>query len=126
MAFEWLVTEDNAIVVREPIKNRDEDIVCELTIGRGYGIFRGQNQVEYVGQSSAQFSHVGTLVFYEIENEVIEMDGKTYTASHTYPKVGDICEWRGVRYDITGVDPHPDVHGDQIGYTLRCASGTGR
>lgn len=126
MAFEWLATPGNEISVMEVIKDRDEDVICELTIGQGYGIFRGQNQVEYIGQSSAQFSHVGILVFYDAVTSTAEINGVTYTASHTQPRIGDVCVWHGVRYDITAVDPHPDVHGDLVGYTVRCSSGANR
>lgn len=126
MAFEWLVTPENIIEVREAVRNRDEDVIGEIVIGHGYGVFRGQNQVEYVGQPSAQFSHVGTLVFYAGTVGSITIDGKTYDSTHTIPSVGDVCVWRDTRYDITGVDPHPDVHGDLIGYSIRCSNGADR
>lgn len=126
MAFEWLVTPENIIEVREAVRNRDEDVIGEIVIGHGYGVFRGQNQVGYVGQSSAQFSHVGTVVFYEGTDGSISIDGKVYDNTHNVPRVGDVCIWRGIRYDITGVDPHPDVHGDLIGYSIRCSNGADR
>lgn len=126
MAFDWLVTNDNIIEVREAVRDRNEDVIGEIVIGHGYGVFRGQNQVEYVGQSSGQFSHVGTLLFYAGTVGSIEVDGKIYESTHMIPQIGDSCTWRGTRYEITGVDAHPDVHGDLVGYTVRCASGANR
>lgn len=124
MAFEWLMTPDNRIEVKRVIVDRNEDIVDTVTIGYGYGVFRGQNQVEYVGQSSAAFSHVGTLVFYEpLDVHDVMVNGKEYSISHRYPSINDLCVWRDISYTITGVDPHPDVHGDLVGYTVRCATG---
>jgi hypothetical protein len=124
MAFEWLVTPDNRIEVKARIKDRNEDIIEEVTIGYGYGLFRGQNQLEYIGQSSASFSHVGTLVFYEpLGVHSVTVNGKEYNISHIYPSINDVCVWRGVSYTITGVDPHPDVHGDLVGYSVRCSTG---
>ena len=124
MAFDWLMTPENRIEVVEYIKNRDEDIVAEIVIGYGYGIFRGQGEVEYTSQQSSSFSHVGILVDYTIvENAEIVVDGVVYKATHKYPAINDACTWRGITFSITGVDPRPDVHGDLVGFTVRCSNG---
>lgn len=124
MAFEWLMTQDNLIEVREQIIDRNEDTIAEVVIGTGYGIFRGQTTLEYTSQASASFSHVGTLVFYTPNSTATTIvDGVEYTASHKYPKQNDICVWKGISYVITGIDFRPDVHGEFVGYTIRCSSG---
>ena len=124
MAFDWLMTPENRIEVVEYIKNRDEDIVAAIVIGYGYGIFRGQGEVEYTSQQSSSFSHVGILIDYTIvENAEAVVDGVIYKATHKYPAINDSCTWRGITFSITGVDPRPDVHGDLVGFTVRCSNG---
>lgn len=124
MAFEWLMTPDNLIEIKEKIVDRNEDTIAEIVIGTGYGIFRGQTELEYTSQMSASFSHVGTLVFYTpTEPESIIVDGREYKATHKYPEHNDLCTWKGITYVITGVDFRPDVHGDLVGFNLRCSNG---
>lgn len=124
MAFEWLMTPDNLIEIKEKIVDRNEDTIAEIVIGTGYGIFRGQTELEYTSQMSANFSHVGTLVFYTpTESETIIVDGREYKATHKYPEQNDLCTWKGITYVITGVDFRPDVHGDLVGFNLRCSNG---
>lgn len=122
--LEHLCTPENRIEVKEVIIDRNQDTIAEIVIGVGYGIFRGQSQIEYMSQASAKFKNVGTLVFYEPTNPApITIGGKQYRATHMYPKENDICVWRDTRYTISGVDSRPDVHGDIVGYTVRCSSG---
>lgn len=122
--LDHLCVPENRIEVVERITDRNEDIIAELVIGSGYGIFRGLNQVEYVGGASASFSHVGTLVFYTSADPTeIVVAGKTYTTTHTKPQIGDKCVWRGTSYIVTGVNTCPDIHGDLVGFTILCDTG---
>lgn len=124
MAFEWLITPENRIEVIEHVKNRDEDHIADLVIGYGYGVFRGQTAVEYSSQNAGSFNHVGILIDYHtLPNASVTVDGKVYKATHKYPEIGDVCTWRGITFAITGVDPRPNVHGDLVGFTVRCSSG---
>lgn len=122
--LEHLITPDNLIEVLEVQVDRDGDETITFVIGTGYGVFRGQAITEFVQGGAGKFNSVGTLVFYTESNpEPVTIGGKTYTATKTKPYIGGACRWRGVEYDITGVDPHPDIHGDLVGYTIRCSNG---
>ena len=124
MAFEWLMTPDNLIEVRQKIVDRNEDTIAEIVIGTGYGMFRGQTELEYTSQVSANFTHMGTIVFYTpTDSKPVVVNGKEYSATHKYPSYNDLCTWRGTTFVITGVDFRPDVHGDMVGFNLRCSDG---
>lgn len=122
--LEHLCTPENLIEVLEVQVDRDGDESVVFVIGTGYGVFRGQAIEEFVQGGAGKFNSVGTLVFYTASNpEPITVGSRTYTAQHSEPYIGGACTWRGTRYDITGVDPHVDIHGDLIGYTIRCSNG---
>lgn len=123
MAFDWLKTPENRIEVIETITNRDGDPIADIVIGTGYGIFRGQTSVEYTSTRAADFNHVGILIEYTPIVESTVAIGEDLYATHMYPEIGDACVWRGIRFSVTGVDPRPDVHGDLVGFTVRCSSG---
>jgi hypothetical protein len=121
--LEHLCTPENLIEVREEIIDRNQDTIGELLIGTGYGVFRGQSEVEYISQAAAKFNYVGTLVFYAVNRDAeLTVGDKTYKPSHMYPKEGDICICRGVRYSITGSEFRTDIHGDLVGFTVRCSN----
>ena len=123
MAFDWLISPDNKIEIIQTIVNRDGDPLEDITIGVGYGIFRGQTTVEYTAPNSGAFNHVGIVTDYIPEpSHVLIVDGREIT-THKYPEIGDSAVWRGVRFSITGVDPRPNVHGDLVAFTVRCSSG---
>ena len=123
MAFDWLLIPENRIDIVQTITNRDGDIVESIVIGTGYGIFRGQTAIEYTAQTSGSFNHVGILIAYEPKQpHTFVVDGKDIV-THQYPEIRDYAVWRGMRFSITGVDPRPNVHGDLVGFTVRCSSG---
>jgi len=124
MAFDWLIVPENRIEVIEHVKTRDEDHIADIVIGYGYGIFRGQTEVEYSSQNSGAFNHVGILIDYHaVTDASVVVDGEEYKATHKYPEIEDVCTWRGITFAITGVDPRPDVYGDLVGFTVRCSDG---
>ena len=122
--LEHLITPDNLVEVLEVQTDRDGDETIKFVIGIGYGIFRGQSMTEFVQGGAGKFSSVGTLLFYEEKTpEPLTVGNRTYIASKTKPYIGGACRWRGVEYDITGVDTRVDIDGDLIGYTIRCSNG---
>jgi hypothetical protein len=122
--FEHLIQPENEIVVYETVKDRDENVLGSICIGTGYGIFRGQAVVEYVSNVSGKFNSVGILVYYEPSSGAsVTVDGRIYDSTHSIPSIGDVCTCKGITYDITGVDPRPDIDGNLVGYTIRCSNG---
>ena len=122
--LEHLCIPENLIEVFEVQTDRDGDETIQFLIGTGYGVFRGQAMEEFVQGGAGKFNSVGTLVFYTGNKpDPIEVGGKLYKSTKTIPYIGGTCKWRGVEYDITGVDPRIDINGDLIGYTIRCANG---
>jgi hypothetical protein len=121
--LEHLISPENLVEVFEIQTDRDGDETIRFLIGTGYGIFRGQAMEEFVQGGAGKFNSVGTVVFYSATTpNPVTVKGRTYTATKDKPYIGGVCRWHGIEYAVTGVDARTDIHGDLIGYTVRCAN----
>lgn len=117
--LEYLIDTYNMIDVYERVLDRDGTETARLHIGSGYGIFRGQSVEEFAMLGSANFTSIGILIHYSEDHSTEEAGTKT----HFTPGIGDICIWHGQEYYISGVSSRPDIHGELVGYTIRCSNG---
>lgn len=121
--FGHLVTDVNRIQVLQQILNRDGDVSATVVIGEGYGVFRTKTLEEVMAYTSSTFDSVGTLLFYTANEPQSIVVGNNTIVTHTEPRVGDTCTWRGMSYTLTGIEPRIDINGDLVGYTVRCSNG---
>lgn len=125
--LEHLILPSNKITVDQPVLDLDRDEKDVFHIGDGYGIFRGLTQEEYSVFKDNRYTSVGIIIHFvpdtTLDTAVVDSKTVAKDSTHTEPRVGDYCTWRGVRYDLSSVRKCPDIFGDMVGYKVFCSNG---
>jgi|BioPla2DNA2_1021312.scaffolds.fasta_scaffold03220_7 hypothetical protein len=109
-----LKSSNNEVKVLRLQRDRDGDVVSEQLIGQGYGIFRSSLKEQMASSFPVNYTWVGIITSYVR----LLWEG-------TDINKGDICVWRGKRYEIEGVHERYNIHGEFEGYWLGCYDKSG-
>jgi len=126
--FEVLREAQNAMTIREYVRDRDGDIICSFDIGFGYGIFKNRESADIEADSANRNAKESVLVFYKYNGVQTKKIGKdTYTSTFEEPFVttGEReCRilWRSKEYVVTKVGYNYDIHGNFIGFRIWCSN----
>lgn len=117
MMLSHLSVEANRVMVMRGEKNRDGDVIVEVVIGEGFGLFRTKSMEEIGKNGPSDFEWIGMLVGYQS----CISDGRD-NGGEFAPMTGDVCTWRGQDFYIGSVHERFDVHGVFAGYLLECSN----